>query len=46
MAEIYEQFKDLSDKDKFIYIMKLDNENIIDIFCKFIKAIINSRGEF
>ena len=46
MAEISGQFKDLSNEEKFVSIMELENENIIDHFCKYIKAIINARGEF
>ena len=46
MAEIFGQFKDLSNEEKFVSIMELENENIIDNLCKYIKAIINARGEF
>ena len=46
MAKISGQLKDLINEEKFVSNMKLENENIIDHFCKYIKAIISARGEF
>lgn len=45
MAEISGQLKDLSNAEKCISIMKLENENIVDHLCKYIKTIINTWGE-
>ena len=40
------EFREFSDENRFIEIMKLENEDIINLVLKYFKKIITIRGEF
>ena len=40
------EFREFSDENRFIEIMKLENEDIINLVLKYFKKIISIRGEF